>query len=283
MLLGNPIVFGFNTDQHTSYALKEKNVLYGLRTMKMLSNEIPFDFQCLGGDAPSYSSNQVVDILNDINNVNKQMIGSDCPVISIVGNHDAIDNNSNVTNAELYNVTFKRAITAKLFDDYSSVGCNAYIDSAMHSVRYIFVDSIPRTGYTLVDVNTFLASALSTLPNGYHAIIISHRKLNLNLPSEMGADGIDCTATLETYASKIIVCINGHSHQDGSDTINGILYVSTTTAGLDGLASSDTRSNALGTANETAYDVFVIDQNNKKVYTIRYGYGENREWSYTLT
>ena len=251
--------------------------------MKMLANSMPFDFLCLGGDAPSYSSTEVVDVLNDVNNVNNQLIGANCPVIPIVGNHDAYDNNEDVTNAELYNVTFKRAINNKIFDYYDLVGCNAYIDSKMHSVRYIFVDSIPRTGYTLADVNAFLETALSTLPTGYNAVILSHRKLNLNLPSEMGADGIDCASVLETYASKIIICINGHSHQDGFDTINGILYVSTTTAGLDGLASGDSRSNLLGTAKETAYDVYVIDQVYKKIYAVRYGYGVNREWSYTVT
>lgn len=282
MLLGNPIVFGFNTDQHTSYKYKEQNVLYGLRTLKMLSNEIPFDFHCLGGDAPSYSSTDVIDILNDVNNVNNQMIGSSCPVIPIVGNHDAIDNNSSVTNAELYNVTFKRAINERLFDYYEAIGCNAYIDSKMHSVRYIFVDSIPRTGYTLADVNIFLETALSNMPTGYNAVIISHRKLNLNLPSEMGLDGIDCAEVLERYASRIIICINGHSHKDGSDTINGILYVSTTTSGLDGLGTGDTMLDYLGTGKETAYDVFVIDQTEKKVFAVRYGYGSNREWTYSL-
>ena len=282
MLLGNPIVFGFNTDQHTSYYYKEMNVIYGLQTLKMLANEVPFDFVCLGGDAPSYRSNQVVDILNDVNYVNNQLVGSACPVIPLVGNHDAVDNSTDVTNAELYNVTFKRAVTEKLFDYCEAIGCNAYIDSKMHSVRYIFVDSIPRAGYTLNDVNAFLSQALATLPTEYNALVISHRKLNVNLSTALGADGIDCGAILESYASKIIACINGHSHRDGSEVLNGILYIGTTTAGLDSLDSSDTRLNTLGSADETAYDVFVIDQTNTKIYAIRYGYGSNREWTYSL-
>ena len=86
----------------------------------------------------------------------------------------------------------------------------------------------------------------------------------------MGADGINCGDVLETYASKIIACINGHSHKDASETLNGILYICTTTSGLDGLAAGDTRTESLGTANETAYDVFLIDQTNLKIYAVRY-------------
>jgi hypothetical protein len=283
MLLGNPIVIGFNTDQHSSAKYEPKDgVIIGLRTMKKLSKAMPFDFICLGGDAPSYLSNQPIDILTDVNYVVEQVIDSACPVIPLVGNHDAIDNSNDVTNAELYNVTFKRAINSKLFNYYEKIGCNAYRDDDVQAVRYVFVDSIPRDGYTITDVNTFLNTALSTMPSGYNALIFSHRALNTSLPSAEFEDAIDCGDVLEEYSQKIIACICGHTHRDASDVLNGILYICTTTSGLDALTTGDTRTNALGTANETAYDVFVIDQENLTIDAVRYGYGSDRSWTYTL-
>lgn len=282
MILGNPIVFGFNTDQHNNAETEPRmGVIYGLRTMKKLSNAIPFDLNCLGGDMASYSSTQVLQILNDVNYINEQLEGSSCPVVPIVGNHDTIDNNSNVTNAEVYNVFFKRAVNAGYFDYYETNACNAYRDSVMHKVRFVFVDSIPRTGYTLADGNAFLETVFNTLPSGYKVILLSHRALHPNLDTSIFGDTTNFGWHIDRNADKIIACISGHSHRDGSETLNGVLYICTTTSGLGGLDSTDTRRDELGTANETAYDVFVVDQVNKKIYAIRYGYGENREFTYT--
>ena len=45
---------------------------------------------------------------------------------------------------------------------------------------------------------------------------------------------------------------------------------------------NDINGNArtLNTEQETAFDTFVIDQTNRKIYAFRYGYGSDREWSY---
>lgn len=35
-----------------------------------------------------------------------------------------------------------------------------------------------------------------------------------------------------------------------------------------------------GSATETAFDTFVIDQTNRKIYVVRFGIGSDREFSY---
>mgnify|MGYP003290481395 CR=1 FL=1 len=73
-------------------------------------------------------------------------------------------------------------------------------------------------------------------------------------------------------AQDVIACIAGHNHKDLSDEINGILYITTT--------SSLANKRTFGTTEEDAFDIFTIDTENRKIYTTRFGAGEDREFTY---
>ena len=122
-----------------------------------------------------------------------------------------------------------------------------------------------------------LTTMLNGMPSGYKAVIFSHKPLNNSLGNGF-KDAVDNKSVLEANASKIVCCVNGHGHLDASATSNGVLYIQTTCAGID--RPNDSYARTTGTANETVFDVFVIDQINRKIYAVRYGAGANREFSY---
>ncbi len=79
-------------------------------------------------------------------------------------------------------------------------------------------------------------------------------------------------------AMEIICILNGHTHCDGDGTMYGIKYVTTACSLPD---SSDCKlDRTIGTENEDLWDIITIDRNNKKIYTTRFGAGDDRELSY---
>lgn len=67
----------------------------------------------------------------------------------------------------------------------------------------------------------------------------------------------------------IIGIIQGHIHRDKSSKVNGINVIATKKSGL-------LEENQLG----YSMDIFTIDTKNNKLYSTRYGDGENREWNF---
>lgn len=75
---------------------------------------------------------------------------------------------------------------------------------------------------------------------------------------------------------KVIAVIGGDVHVDSSNCNDGFWYITTTHA----FASS---SGDIATTEETAFDIYTIDTENKKLYATRVGRGEDREWDYSET
>lgn len=298
--IGNPIIFGVNTDQH--YATNTKSCIYGLEAMSELSNMLPFNLNVLCGDIAAYDTEgkNVVSILNEIAEVNYHVSKSGCNVVSITGNHDANQNTVLITNRQLFNAHFKKAVALGYLKAESDDCTNGYIDDESVNIRYIFCDTTSRYDAdgqmeydSTIRCRAWLKNCLSTLPNEYKVITFSHHALtsalNTDHESETGLwQGISCQNVLSEYKDKIICCVSGHWHKS-ADAVdeNGIHYIvvtssmySTSTTTVPEIA---TFPRALGTASETAFDIFCVDQDTRKIYIIRYGAGgENadREFSY---
>ena len=118
------------------------------------------------------------------------------------------------------------------------------------------------------------------VPDGYSMVIFSHHPISSALTNSHWQNPLGLQGVINPYANRIICCICGHSHADISETKDGILYIGTTMAmyGTD----QDGNTRVINTEQETAFDTFVIDQTAKHIYAFRYGYGSNRDWSYTL-
>ena len=279
MQLNNPIIIGFHTDQHIKIGTyNETATRYALETLSELTRAIPFDFVVLGGDEPYSADTEMSAILKDVLTVAEPIADVNCPLISLPGNHDAFQNNSDVTMQQVFSVHTKRNTAnnyQNYFVDYAT--CNSYCDDAVRKIRYIFLNTNSNTyqGYTLTMIRDWLENTLREMPDEYNTIIMSHHPLN----PDLSTSARDCTSRLNKYADKIICCISGHTHRDDSVmSEEGILYVTTTNAGF--ITGEDGWERKQGMPTETAYDIFVIDTQNRKMYAVRYGAGENREWNY---
>ena len=179
----------------------------------------------------------------------------------------------------LFNVYFKRIAKTNFLKGWDNSHTNGYWDSAEHNIRFIFFDDNPRDGNEkFTTMNQFLENMLSGTPEGYKIVVFSHQPLSSKLTTAPWANPLSLETILNQYADKIICCICGHIHADNSETSDGILYIGTTMGGY----GNDVNGNAriLNTEQETAFDTFVIDQTNRKIYAFRYGYGSDREWTY---
>lgn len=281
--LGNIVVIGFSTDQHIWTEVQKGAVRRGLQVMSRLTRKYPFDFICLGGDAcePGSQADTLNEILDNCIEVQEPLYDAWCPVVPITGNHDAAQNNANMTGAMLFNAHFKRIANSGFLKGWDNTHTNGYWDSEAHQIRFIFFDDTTRADYTQTQRNNILSSMVSGTPSGFKIVIFSHHPLSQSLSDSHWQNPVWADDILVPYAGRIICCICGHSHADISETQNGILYIATTMAMLGTDQDGNTRT--AGVEGETAFDTFVIDQTNKKIYAFRYGYGSNRDWTYTVT
>lgn len=281
--LNNPIVIGFNTDQHlhttTSSGSKiENDVLIGLKTLKELTFKFPFNIVVLGGDASSSTSSEEM-VQSEVLKVTNALKGCDAPLFSLVGNHDGIQNAPTLKGGAV----IKSHLTSPYKEKYiTQKDLNAYYDDETTKIRFICLRSQAINDYTLTITRRFLENALLTLPSEYEAIIFSHHPVgNLTDGHSTRQDWnepLNWGEIVNPYADKIICCINGHTHNNLSDFVDGILYISTTCAGRYELNDGSTRPT--GTVDATAYDVYVIDRDTHVVHCIRYGNGEDRDLVY---
>lgn len=70
----------------------------------------------------------------------------------------------------------------------------------------------------------------------------------------------------------VIACIAGHNHTDLAKQINGIWYITS--------AASLANTRKYRTTDEDAFDIFTVNKENRKIYVTRFGYGEDREFTY---
>lgn len=285
MVLGNVAVIGFSTDQHISkWEGMQTNTntigtLYGLQALRELTKKIPFNVVVFGGDYNTGGS--VESIQQEVVTVFEQLAGANCPVIGITGNHDAWQN-ADCSNAMLFKShTAASVINHPQFISLNNESCNGYIDDKTVNIRFIFCDAEPHGGssgsyYNLNDAKAALQTMLEGIPQGYKAVIFSHKPIHNGLGWK---DGLGWQSLISPMAGRIICCINGHGHVDADSVADGILYIQTRSASpTDYNGNADL--SAVGTADETVFDVFVIDQDTNTIYAIRYGAGENREFAY---
>ena len=285
--VNNPVVIGFSTDQHLrdTWDYTYPNILPNLRTMRDLTKEFPFNVCVLGGDASS-TTTDIETLQADVFKVTNCLKGAECPVFHLVGNHDGRGNIPTITASAVYG----SHRTMPIKENYSVAdgeSTNCYYDDKSAKIRFIFIVSTPLNGYAITQGKTFLLNALDTMPTGYEAVIFSHHPMGTlnDDPSTRYDDWnepLNWSTDLHPYADKIIVCICGHCHDDRSEIVDGILYLATTTAGFTELNDGTTRIDKVGTAQCTAYDVFVIDRATYTIHCVRYGIGSNRDIAYYI-
>lgn len=297
------LMIAFQTDQHIggTGASDPKYATNGIKSIVKLASKLPLDFIVSGGDITGYGAyNTVVDnILDDINVLMGLLSDINTRVISIPGNHDAFQNNDAITSLAMYNAHFKRSLDIHGLVHSGIDNCDSYIDDESNKIRYIFIDLYSRNPRT-ESYSTFLTNALAGMGDNYNAIIFSHAPLTnefndtvkkySSLDDETGSNAFSNAFALQdilnSYASRIIACICGHSHTDAYGvSSSGILYIETTSAVHNRSIFRDgdliiPYEYVLNSRKETSYDIFVIDMSSQTIEAVRYGQGSNRKWKY---
>lgn len=307
-------IIAFNTDQHFTYpysptdpnASDPSRAMRGIKSIVDVAKSVGLDLIVFGGDVAGYKSesdgdvfadiDSTVDgILGEVNYLNHPFIELNVPCISLPGNHDAFQNNGNITAQGMYNAHFRRSKWTDILLHEGTDNCDSVLDDTDKKIRYIFVD-VDSRNVRSESYSTFLTDALSTMGNGYKAIIFSHHPLTNEFsgqifkyssdedtnPKDAFSGPIDLHSIINAHASDIIACICGHVHTDAwGINSNGVLFITTTSAVhtrarfeyIPWKASHDN-------AKETAFDFFVIDKTAQTIEAVRYGQGTNRKWKY---
>lgn len=101
----------------------------------------------------------------------------------------------------------------------------------------------------------------------------------------------DLRLVLETFKNKekcefadftnadgeLIAYICGHNHQDRAACVNGVLHIST---GCDAYCKDDIFPRNVGTTDNTLFDLFLVDKQQRTVQLFRVGAGKNRKFNY---
>lgn len=84
---------------------------------------------------------------------------------------------------------------------------------------------------------------------------------------------LDFTADFRNAHGRILLWVSGHEHGDKEIKCDAITSISVMNDSV-----IKTNPERLGTENEQAFDVFIIDKNQNKCFAVRIGFGENREF-----
>lgn len=310
-------IIGFNTDQHIRQKYKgtyTDPVIRGLRALRDMAEEIPFNLICLGGDAAGYTSETTqekvdADVLEVINAVDTDK----CPVIYITGNHDAGQNINSSTFGDtdgfsIFNTALKRNVVRREVDDFNNRSTNCWFDDNALKIRFIFMDAWARANgpkpnnyKTYTALMTILQSALEdtklTDGSGWSVIIFSHSTfapntvkfdsdIEKNNSDPLKSDCWNLVMQKINQGMKVIACFNGQGHTTRQSKRDGVLFIQTQQAGNVGTNQTYPCFDGIrytpitGSATETAFDVFLIDKTDKKIYAYRYGFGMDRLFYY---
>ena len=315
---GNTLSFAFLTDMHNGANLNIRAANHhAIQSLQSIEKQIPLDYVVFGGDYLSNSSSTTVDECNEqIQDLMKYINEVRAPKFMLRGNHD----NNYFNASALYTATMFYRNTDKFFEKHNSIVMFAdeleksigYVDLDNLKVRLIFVNmtDTDSTGFgiTWAQMDWFGHVALDFSDKAdkdkWGVIVFSHSYFEassitdggLSLAPQMhrmlvafkngnryeyNADHIfDYT---QQGAMEVICAVVGHWHADRSAVVDGIQVIATmqTAGGDDEPADGGTTyAKVWGTADETAYDIFTIDRENKVIYTSRFGVGQDRQWSY---
>ena len=285
------LVVGFNTDQHMSILHNPQNEYYpiarGLNALRSLAETFPFDAIVLGGDETSYASTTKEEVLTDVNDVIRNCDTSFCPVVALAGNHDAGQNYSYVgaDGRQEFNTKTKRNVTRKDAISFGVRSTNLFFDDDANKVRFVFLDRWSRNQSEILPILNEALSDNKLKNSEWKVLFFSHdvikEGLSTNNFSPIETNIPEVWTAIQNFVNdggNVVACVNGHCHKDVQDVYGGIPFIATTCAGKSVETSFDgiqyTRTN--DTPNETAFDVFVFDFTDEKLYCLRYGAGMDR-------
>lgn len=286
----NLTVIGVMTDLHFSSSgsgFSENELRTGVfnavKALAKMTTKIPFDVVAFLGDyiqLPDKDNGQTKEMgISNLMDVNQMMLKMNAPTMAISGNHEGNYTGDGtgygLTDAEIYNYLLKKSILTNKAVRHNN---DYYVDDTASLTRHVFIDGCAITENE--STKNWLKNVVSSnLPDGYSIIVYSHYSMNSTSVLTYVKYYID--AIIQGGHTPIL-WIGGHWHADRHDTYNGCLVVSLLQSGLWSSEPSEdgmTYKHKVGTATESAFTVFIVDRDNKKVNLIRFGLGNDYEYT----
>lgn len=297
--MGNYSAFVFFTDAHWGDNQKNSPLLINHIIQNTHINDVIF-----GGDVVTtyfYNPDEAIVLGNDFRRTFDKL---NCNKYFLFGNHD--------DNSDRYSENPSRQLNEKQVYDYLQYGMsecsygnyyNFFFDREESKTRFICLDT-GRYYYSelrgnIIKTADFLINTLKSTPIDWRIILISHIWYDLSgnkprspfLPSYMKqfVDVLDnynncqlgqfkynsdtINYDFSTASSKIICCISGHCHLDALKySVSGIPIIITTT---DSTQTVNNDSATVGTTDEQAVSVFVVNYSDSTINMIRIGRGND--------
>lgn len=287
------LTFFMVTDIH-SYFVSGAEELYktSVTNMRYLLNEIPCDGVIdLGDNIEGYSTSIIAKDYG--NKVMNEFRSIGIPVYSVIGNHD--------DNRYHYSSTAQRLTVPERYQlivnptrevVYDDTGLNYYVDFPEFKIRMICLNSVSDYTYKFTtDTCTWFSGTALGTPDGYGVIISTHvaPSGSWNYNNTTPQNSATILSSLDTYSSSkdVVGILCGHNHVDAvfSSPYPGVTLCCEKFENENGDPSkwpsgSVKPSRTLGTASEDCWDVVVIRPNSRKINLIRFGAGNDREFTY---
>lgn len=305
------IAFAFVTDMH--YVTHGNNYINAEQGKAMISDtcgniksvcdRIPLDAILVGGDLimPKGTANDVDSLTQEnmnsyINDIRSKLLVNNVPVLMTPGNHDGVDGGA--PNPEsLYSSMMRH--------NNSYVVRNGkkpyyYMDFTNQKIRIIALNTINADGNHGVSDEEYawLQNTLNGVPNGYDVLVFSHigiQSIDFEVNTQNVKDLLNSWHN-DTNNGNIIAYVAGHQHYDwivpkeyngtefkgsGCDfpvILTTCSYNSSQTPSAEyisaGVKVVGTRTP--NTVLQDAWDVFVYNKEEKKLYITRFGAGDDR-------
>ena len=301
------LVFFLCTDIHyntvrTDNRLKLDSVTDMTVNMASLKKQIKVDgLICLGDIVDAKPPLKADEAKQQIAYVMKRLQGVGLPLLYCIGNHDDIryisrKDGQMFAPQQLGSMYMSYTLTDKVSDP-SMHGLNYYVDYDRFKIRVFVLDSNYQDpeanfrwnhGYADSTVAWF-KERLREIPKEWSVLVLTHRRFIQNKNPENKNWIYNQLKMVETVNDFIadggtyIATVYGHIHRDYAQN-KPFLEISTGAQKCQNInvkkggASAPERT--LNSASEDLWDVLVIRPQSRKINTVRFGAGADREWSY---
>ena len=290
---GGGDAFVFITDTH-------EKPTYTAETMQYICDLTNISKIIHGGDSAKDKSTKA-EALEVINKYYNHYRLNGCTLYKVVGNHEF--NNGGANDEYAYKQLSENELYMTILGDnanhitYDPAGTLAYyFDNPAQKIRYFVLPVNYKATPSWQGVNWILAE-LENVPTDYDVVVFCHHVIKstgeYTAYMERLIGGLDAYKAHTTYFNDytkethdytqktgevICVCV-GDEHMDLSRiSEGGIPIIATTCATYNEECGGLDRT--LGTVNEGAYDVYVINKNTRTISITRIGAGSDREFTY---
>ena len=288
--------FIYETDFHTKY-----NSMLSPAISKEIAKKTNIGYFVCGGDFPYAFGSKEECIEDTVDGIKAlETVKDELGLFVVRGNHDIT---IKTTKESGYTAPYE--MTQKIIMEANSDGAVAhndkmyyYFDDEKNKIRYVCLDTCDAPqmdedafwglpyGFSSEQADWLTNTALRVPGDDWYVIATGHVPCveglyayaeELTNLAEILKDYNNKRGIFENYKGTFVAYICGHNHKDQDATIDDTLFIST---GTSPIFNDDVWKREEGNITEILMDVFALDKNAKKLYAIRIGAGEDREFNF---